>query len=111
MIYMMANKERTYRMKASMMMHYDRARALSLVAVKDTKIVGDHRLIMEAIRNRNVAEAQAQTRKHLSRYDLDKEEIKTVINVFNKNNKVENITMTCTDPENRKYKPLRYPNA
>ncbi len=76
MIYVMANKERTYKMKASMMMHYDRARALSLVTVKDTKIVNDHRLIMEAIRNRNVEEAQAQTRKHLSRYDLDKEEIK-----------------------------------
>lgn len=76
LIYVMANKERTYKMKSSMMMHYDRARALSLVAVKDTKIVNDHRQILEAIRQRNVEEAKTQVRKHLSRYDLDKEEIK-----------------------------------
>ena len=29
-----------------------------------------------------------------------------LINVFNKNNKVENITMTCTDPANGEFRPL-----
>lgn len=76
MIYVMANKERTYEMKSGMMIHYDRVRALSLVTVKDTKIVNDHRLIMEAIRDRNVEEAKRLVKKHLARYDIDKEVIK-----------------------------------
>ena len=76
MIYVMAHKERTYAMKAGMMIHYDRVRALSLITVKDTKIINDHRLIMEAIRNRDKEEAQRLIKKHLSRYAIDKEEIK-----------------------------------
>jgi DNA-binding GntR family transcriptional regulator len=76
MIYVMANKERTYAMKAGMMIHYDRVRALSLITVKDNKIVNDHRLIMEAIRNKDKEEVKRLIKKHLSRYDIDKEEIK-----------------------------------
>ncbi|MBO4310838.1 MAG: GntR family transcriptional regulator [Lachnospiraceae bacterium] len=76
MIYVMAHKERTYAMKSGMMIHYDRVRALSLITVKDTKIVNDHRLIMEAIRNKDKEEAKRLMKKHLSRYDIDKEEIK-----------------------------------
>ena len=76
MIYVMANKERTYAMKAGMMIHYNRVRALSLITVKDNKIVNDHRLIMEAIRNKDKEEVKRLIKKHLSRYDIDKEEIK-----------------------------------
>ncbi len=76
MIYVMAHKERTYAMKSGMMIHYDRVRALSLITVKDTKIINDHRLIMEAIRNKDKEEAKRLMKKHLSRYDIDKEEIK-----------------------------------
>lgn len=85
MIYIMANKERTYQMKAGMMIHYDRVRTLSLVAVKDTKIVNDHRQIFEAIKNRDAAEAQRIIKKHLSRYDVDKEEIKRAYPEYYKN--------------------------
>ncbi len=76
MIYSIADKDSTYEMKSGMMIHYDRVRALSLVTVKDNKNVNDHRLILEAIKNKNVEEAKALTKKHLSRYDIDKEEIK-----------------------------------
>lgn len=85
MIYVMANRERTYQMKSGMMIHYDRVRALSLVTVKDTKIVNDHRQIMEAIRDKNVEEAQRLIKKHLSRYDIDKEEIKKEYPEYYKN--------------------------
>lgn len=85
MIYIMANKERTYQMKAGMMIHYDRVRTLSLVAVKDTKIVNDHRLIFEAIKNRDAEEAKKLIKKHLARYDVDKEEIKKAYPEYYKN--------------------------
>lgn len=85
MIYIMANKERTYQMKAGMMIHYDRVRTLSLVTVKDTKIVNDHRLIFEAIKKRDAEEAKALIKKHLSRYDVDKEEIKNAYPQYYKN--------------------------
>lgn len=76
MIYTIAGKEGTYEMKSGMMIHYDRVRALSLVTVKDNKNVNDHKQILEAIKNKNVEEAKALTKKHLSRYDIDKEQIK-----------------------------------
>lgn len=76
MIYVMAKKERTYEMKSGMMIHYDRVRALSLVTVKDKKIVDDHRRIFEAIKNHDAEEVKTVIMKHLSRYDIDKEEIK-----------------------------------
>ncbi|MCR4647721.1 MAG: GntR family transcriptional regulator [Lachnospiraceae bacterium] len=76
MIYIIAHKERTYTMKAGMMIHYDRMRALSLITVKDTKIVNDHKLIFEAIKRKDKEEAKRLMKKHLSRYDIDKEEIK-----------------------------------
>ncbi len=85
MIYVMAHKERTYTMKAGMMIHYDRMRALSLITVKDKKIVSDHRLIFEAIKNKDKEEVKRLVKKHLSRYDIDKEEIKKAYPEYYKN--------------------------
>lgn len=75
MIYKAANKERTYGMKTSMMVHFDRARALCMATVKDNKVVKDHRRIFEAIREKDVGQALMLTKKHLARYEVDKEEI------------------------------------
>ena len=75
MIYKAANKERTYGMKTNMMVHFDRARALCMATVKDNKVVKDHRKIFEAVRERDTELALALSRKHLSRYEVDKEEI------------------------------------
>lgn len=75
MIYKAANKERTYGMKTNMMVHFDRARVLCMATVKDNKVVKDHRRIFEAIQARDVKTALEMTRKHLSRYEVDKEEI------------------------------------
>lgn len=76
MIYQIAGREGTYEMKAGMMIHFDRVRALSLATVKDNKNVNDHKMILEAIRKQNAEEAKELTVKHLSRYDVDKEVIK-----------------------------------
>lgn len=76
MIFAIAKKERIYNMKSTMMIHYDRVRTLSLVTVKDQKIVSDHRMMMEAIRKHDSVEAGELVRKHLNRYTVDKEEIK-----------------------------------
>ena len=75
MIYKAANKERTYGMKTNMMVHFDRARALCMATVKDNKVVKDHRRIFEAIQAKDTKLALELTRKHLSRYEVDKEEI------------------------------------
>ena len=74
MIFSIAKKERIYKMKGSMMIHYDRVRSLSLTAVKDIKIVSDHRAILEAIKKHDGEAAKAAVKKHLSHYKIDEEE-------------------------------------
>ena len=74
LIYSIAKKERIYTMKDSMMIHYDRVRSLSLITVKDIKIVSDHRAILEAIKNRDGEKAKTAVEKHLSRYKIAEEE-------------------------------------
>ena len=74
-LFCMSHKERIYGLMQSMMGHFDRVRALSLYAVKDNKIVSDHRGIVTAISNRDKEEAKAIMMKHLMRYQLDKDEV------------------------------------
>lgn len=76
MIYEIARKELTYEMKEGMMIHYDRVRELSLVTVKDKKIVEDHRQILEAIKNKDAKKAKEVIVKHLARYDVDKDKLR-----------------------------------
>lgn len=76
MIFSMTKKERIYAMKNTMMIHYDRVRTLTLVAVKDIKIVNDHRLMLEAIKEKDAEKAAALVKKHLSRYHIEEEELR-----------------------------------
>ncbi len=76
MIFSITKKERIYAMKSTLMIHYDRVRTLSMVAVKDMKIVNDHRMMLEAIRNHDSVQAMQLVEKHLNRYQIDEGEIR-----------------------------------
>jgi DNA-binding GntR family transcriptional regulator len=74
-MFVMCGKERIYNLMQSMMGHFDRVRILSLATIKDTKVVSDHRAILEAIKTGNREEARACMEKHLYRYKFDKDEL------------------------------------
>ncbi len=86
-IFTITKKERIYAMKNTMMLHFDRVRTLSLVSVKDIKIVNDHRLMLEAIKNKDAVSAAALVKKHLSRYRIEEEELREKYPNYFKNKK------------------------
>ena len=71
LIYKAADKSTIYDMRSTMMIHFDRVRTLSVAAVKDMKIVSDHRGMLEAIKTKDQEEAVRLVDKHLSRYQVD----------------------------------------
>ncbi|SCP98273.1 GntR family transcriptional regulator [Anaerobium acetethylicum] len=72
-LYRMCKKEDIFTIKDMMSIHYDRVRNISLVAVKDLKVVNDHKEILKAIKNRDKEAAKAAMKKHLGRYSIDDE--------------------------------------
>ncbi len=73
MLFEIANKRQSYALMESMTVHFDRVRSMALSAVKDLKIVEDHRAILEAIRVQDAKEAKRVMEKHLNRYQIDRE--------------------------------------
>lgn len=76
MIFSIAKKESIYAVKSTMMIHYDRVRTMTMVAVKDMKIVKDHRMMLEAIRANDPDTAKQLVEKHLGRYEIDEAQIR-----------------------------------
>lgn len=72
-LFQLCDKEEIYTIKDIISIHFDRVRNMSLVAVKDIKIVEDHKQIIEAISNRNKEKARKAMQKHLRRYSIDDE--------------------------------------
>lgn len=70
-LFVLANKVQTYNLLDSMTTHFDRVRSLSLLAVKDIKIIEDHKQIAKAIEEHDVEAGIRIMTKHLSRYKLD----------------------------------------
>lgn len=56
--------------------HFDRVRHLSLIVVRDLKIVEDHEKLIRAIEERDADRAEEIMELHLSRYKVDAEAIK-----------------------------------
>ncbi len=75
-LFRICRKNLCYRFMQGMSTHFDRVRKLSLVVVKNIRIVADHRDMLEAIRNRNSAAAAKAMREHLTRFHLDKTAIR-----------------------------------
>lgn len=63
-------------MMEGLTIHFDRVRSMSLSAVKDIKIVGDHQAIVQALNDRDAELAQQLMEKHLSRYKIDEQAIR-----------------------------------
>lgn len=71
LLFSICKKERTYALMNSATIHFDRVRNLSLVTIKDIKIVGDHQAILTAIKNRDKEGGEVAMTKHLTRYKID----------------------------------------
>lgn len=76
LLFSICKKDRIYKLMNSMSIHFDRVRSLSLVAIKDIKIVGDHQAILTAIIGRDKEGGEAVMVKHLSRYKVDDEQLR-----------------------------------
>lgn len=75
MIYVAAKKEMIHNMRRNVMIHFDRVRTLSMLTVKDTKIVADHGIMLSAIKSQDKNKAKEIVEKHLDRYRVDQEEL------------------------------------
>lgn len=71
LLFQMARKEQSYHMMTAFTAHFDRVRNMSLVTVKDSKIVDDHAMILEALAARDKIAARQVMDRHLSRYKVD----------------------------------------
>ncbi len=74
-MFRLTNKMQSYQMLESMTLHFDRVRNLSLFAVKEIKIVEDHRNLLAAVMAGNKEQVSTLIVKHLSRYKVDKDVI------------------------------------
>lgn len=73
LFFSICKKERTHALMNSTSIHFDRVRSMSLVTIKDIKIVGDHQAILTAIKNRDKEAGEVAMTKHLTRYKIDDE--------------------------------------
>ncbi len=76
LIFKAAGKMQAYEMMKGMMVHFDRVRNMALGTIKDRSLVEDHEKILKAVRNHDKESARALMEKHLSRYQVDEEEVR-----------------------------------
>jgi Transcriptional regulators len=71
-LFRIAKKTLCYQLMTTLSAHHDRVRRLSLAAVKDIRLVGEHHEVLKAIREKDVGQAVRIMREHVSRYQIDK---------------------------------------
>lgn len=76
LLFTICNKQFTYNLLTGMMTHFDRVRRLSLSVVRDSKILADHKNLVDSIKRKDSQAAREIITKHLSRYQLDEEELR-----------------------------------
>ncbi len=76
LLFMTAGRMQAYEMMKSITVHFDRVRSLAVTTVKEQSWIGDHRRILEAVKNRDPAAAKQWMEKHLSRYQVDELAVK-----------------------------------
>ena len=76
MLFKIAQKIQIYHMMSSFAIHFDRIRNMTLYAVKDLKIVEDHRAILDAIMKGDEQAASGIMETHLGRYVIDEQTIR-----------------------------------
>ena len=75
-LYEIANKNVIKKIVQETTVHFDRVRRLSYDTVKDTKIIGDHKELIIAMKNQDKELAKTVITKHLLRYKMDEELIR-----------------------------------
>ena len=71
LLFLTADRMQAYAMMKGITVHFDRVRSLAVTTVKEQSWLGDHRQILEEVKNRNPAAAKQWMEKHLSRYQVD----------------------------------------
>ncbi|MCD7955698.1 MAG: GntR family transcriptional regulator [Lachnospiraceae bacterium] len=75
-LFRIAGKMNTWNMLRDYSIHFDRIRQMALHAVRELKIVDDHKKICSAVEQRDEELAQSCMKEHLSRYKVDEESIR-----------------------------------
>ena len=75
-LFQIAQKSQVYAMIQQISIHFDRVRSIALNNVKDLKIVEDHAQIVQALMDRDAAQAKAVMERHLNRYTFDEQAIR-----------------------------------
>ena len=70
-LFSICRKELTYSMCQRLSIHYDRIRSLSVNTVKDHKIIGEHRELLDAIRLKDKKRAVETMDRHLNNWMLN----------------------------------------
>lgn len=76
LLYEIANKNLIKTIVQDTTVHFDRVRRLSYDTVKDTKIIGDHKELIIAMKKQDKELAKTVITKHLLRYKMDEELIR-----------------------------------
>lgn len=71
-LFVIGRKRTTYELIRSLSTHFDRVRQLSLVVIRNIRIVADHHEVVEAIRGGDADRAAEAMHCHLTRYQVDK---------------------------------------
>lgn len=75
-LFSIAGLTQVYALMDSMMIHFDRIRALSLTAVRELTSVQDHYAILDAILRGDAEAAQSLTHRHLRQYQIDQDAVR-----------------------------------
>jgi len=78
MLFRICKKELIYSITNGLSIHADRVRHMALYAVKDLKVVSDHRRLIEAIAARDKELAVSILVEHLTRYIGEEKEVREV---------------------------------
>ena len=71
LLFSIVKKNLIYTMMQNMQIHFDRVRNMALSTVKELKIVEDHRMICNAVEQRDADQARRMMERHLTRYKVD----------------------------------------
>lgn len=76
LLFTICNKQFSHEILGGMMAHFDRARTLSLSAIKGSKVISDHSRLVGAIKDKDKELAKSIITNHLSRYKTDENELR-----------------------------------
>lgn len=76
LLFALANKEHAFELMHNTLLHFDRVRSLSMTVTDVSRLVQDHKRLAEAIAVGNLQQAQQLMNEHLTRYTVDREQIR-----------------------------------